>query len=456
VSGSPDVVCIVLDSARKDRVSTCGHDRETTPALDSVASAATVYENAFVPAPWTLPSHCSMFTGRFPSEHGITNGFTDRNLELSTEFQTITELLSDRGYATAGFSNNPWVGKLSGLNRGFDRFVEWDLEVSRTEESSDQRLRDELYSTLHSVIGRAAGQPHVLLKRRFFTSNLVERAERWLVETADRPSFTFMNLMEAHSPYYPPKRSFRELGFAPPGPIESRLLNVRLLAYVMGKIELSAADRERVMEYYDASLRYQDEKLEDLLSTLRSRELFDDAMIVICADHGKTLGEWDRDATPPHYVRDVNSNVPLLIKWPNQRQGERVNEPVELVNLFDAIRDVEDAPGLARRTGGALVEDFVPHTGRSATDVVRWRVLADESQKYVRSDDGQEFLFERELGGDERPVDTDPAELGRHRDRLRDRVEALEIASSPTSEEAADNELGGAVEGQLRDLGYLE
>lgn len=455
MSENHDVIFVVLDSARKDRLLTSGDGPETTPALDAIASEATVYENAFVPAPWTLPSHCSMFTGRFPSEHGITNGFTDRNLELSTEFRTITQLLSDRGYATAGFSNNPWVGKLSGLNRGFDRFVEWDLETSRTGKSEDRRIRDEVYSTLHSVIGRAAGQPHVLLKRRFFTSNLVEQAERWLIKTEDCLSFTFMNLMEAHSPYYPPKRSFRDLGFDPPGIIESRKLNARLLAYVMGKVNLSATDRERVMEYYDASLRYQDGQLDDLVSTLRSRNLFNDAMIVICADHGKTLGEYDRDATPPHYVRDINIHVPLLIKWPNQRRGERVAEPVELVDLFDAVRGVGDSPGLVRRDEGALVEDFVPHTGRSAADVVRWRVIADESHKYVRSEDGHEFLFERGPGTDETPLDTGPAELGPYRDRLRDRVEALDISSNPTSEEAAVDDLRGTVKEQLRDLGYL-
>lgn len=451
MSEKHDVIFVILDSVRKDRVSAYGHHRETTPAFDALAAEATIYGNAYTPAPWTLPSHCSMFTGRFPSEHGITNGFTDRNLELSSRFPTIAEVLTDEGYATAGFSNNPWVGKLSGLNRGFDRFVEWDLEISRSRPSTDHRLREAAYSRFHSLLGRAAGQPQAVLKRRFFTSNLIDRSKRWMLETENRSRFTFLNLMEAHSPYYPPGDAFGELGLDPPGSIESRTLNARLLAYIMGKSDLSPERRERVLEFYDASLRYQDGKLDELLALLRSRGMFDDAMIVVCADHGKTLGDFDRDGIPPHYVRDINVNVPLLIKWPNQRRGKRVDAPVELVDLFGAMSTPGDSRELPARDEGALVEDHVPHTARSTTDVVRWRVLADRSNKYVQSEQGDEFLFESRT--DETMVDVGPQGFDRFRDRLRDRVDRLESPSSTMGE--ADEGLHGGIEGQLRDLGYL-
>lgn len=445
-----DVLFVVLDSARKDRISAYDHDRETTPALDAIADGATTYENAYTPAPWTLPSHCSFFTGRFPSEHGITNGFTDRSLQLPEEFPTVTERLAEKGYRTAGFSNNPWVGKLSDLNRGFDRFVEWDLEISRSNGEDTHRSRDRLYSKLHTALGRAGGQPHALLKRRFFTSNLVERASRWLSEDDPRPTFTFMNLMEAHSPYYPPRSAFRELDLNPPGPIEPRVLNVRLLAYVLGKADLSPQRRQRVMEFYDASLRYQDRKLGELVERLRAEGRYDDTLLVICADHGKTLGDYDRDATPSHYLRDINVNVPLVVKWPGQREGERVETPVELADLFEVMAGAGDQR-LARHEEGALVEDHLPHTGRSATDVDQWRVLADSSGKYVRGEDGQEFLFDR--GDGEKLLVPDEADLEPYRERLDRRVDALD--SHSRDEEDAEDDLGGSVEKQLEDLGYL-
>lgn len=453
MTDAPDVFFVIIDSARTDRLSTYGHHRRTTPTLDELAGRATLYENAFTPAPWTLPSHCSMFTGRFPSEHGITNGFTDRNLELSSDYTTLAEGFSDRGYATAGFSNNPWVGQLTGLSRGFDRYVEWDLEISRADESADTRRRDALYSRLHRLLGRAAGQPHAILKRRFFTRNLVDRAEGWLTDSAPVPAFTFMNLMEAHSPYYPPKAAFRDLGLAPPGAIEARTLNTKLLAYVLGRTDLAADTRERVMEFYDASLRFQDGMLGSLLAHLRARNLFEDAMIVVCADHGKTLGDYDRHGTPPHYVRDVNVNVPLLIKWPRQREPARVDAPVELVDLYEAMLDPTSTGELPVHDDGALVEDHVPHTAREATDVVRWRVLADRTRKFVRSDDDEEFFFDRADG--EVAIEATAADRRSYRNRLQSRVETLASPGTQTSDAPGAGEVDGVVQDQLEDLGYL-
>lgn len=452
MSASHDVLFVVIDSARKDRMSAYGHDRSTTPAFEHLADGATLYTNAFTPAPWTLPSHCSLFTGQFPTEHGITNGFTDRNLELPADLDTLTETLRARGYATAGFSNNPWVGKLSDLNRGFDRFLEWDLERSRSD-VAPPRLRERLYSRFHSLLGRAAGQPHAILKRRFFTTQLIDGATRWLGETADRPSFTFLNLMEAHSPYYPPKSAFRALDLSPPNAIEARTVNARLLAYVLGKTDLDAAHRDRVLEFYDASLRYQDGKLAELLSTLRGKGLYDDTMIVICADHGKTLGKYDRDATPPHYLRDVNVNVPLLVKWPGQRTARTVHAPVELADLPDAMAAGDTGTALPTREGGALVEDSIPHTARGATDVVRWRALATDTRTYVRNEAGSEYLFDRTTG--DRIRQPAVAQLRPHRSQLDARVEALAEDAAVAEGTTAENTIENGVEGQLEDLGYL-
>ena len=443
-----DVLFVVLDSLRKDRVSLYGHERETTPMLDSLAQRATVYENAYTPAPWTLPSHASMFTGRFPSEHGVTNGFTDRSLELPEAVTTVTERLAETGFRTAGFSNNPWVGTLSGLNRGFEEYVEWNLAISERNGTGIHRRRDRVYSRASTVLGHASRQPLSVLKRPFFTSNLVERASNWLRET-DGGAFTFLNLMEAHNPYFPPKRAFAELGLDPPGPVEPRLLNTRLLAYTMGRRDLED-ERSRVLEYYDACVRYEDGLLGELVGTLRELGRFDDALLVVCADHGKTLGEYDRDAVPPHYVRDVNTNVPLVVKYPGQREGTRVEAPVELTSLFELfVGDHEER--LPEAPDGALTEDFVPHTGRTSTDVTRWRVLADTDVKYVRSDDGRAYLFERGERG-ERP---NRSERIRERmcETLDDRIEGL----APTAERADQpaRELGGDVESQLEDLGYL-
>jgi len=453
---SPDVLFVVLDSLRTDHVSTYGYDRATTPALDRFGETATVYENASVPAPWTLPSHCSMFTGRMPSEHGITNGFTDRDLTLSRDHTTVTERLSDRGYRTAGFSNNPWVGQLSGLDRGFDRFVEWDLEVSQGD--PPQRRADRLYDRFHAWLGRATQQPLVLLKRPFFTSNLVRRANEWLrADTA--PTFTFLNLMEAHSPYYPPRWAFRELGLSTPDPLSARSLNTKLLAYVMGKRSLTDDETRRTHEFLDASARYQDEQFDRLLTTLREEGRFEDTLIVVCADHGKTLGEFDRDAEPPHYLRSINTSVPLLVKWPGQTEGERVTAPVELADLYDLVSAPGQTPRATRPLvtgdGYALVEDYLPHTASVSQDISEWRALTDGKLTYLDGPGDSEYVL-RGSGRSESvvPLSNVPDEaLAALRDRLRARVSELDIDDATPAD--ATEEVDDRLESQLEDLGYL-
>jgi choline-sulfatase len=449
-----DVLFVVLDSVRRDRVSAYGHDRTTTPALDRLATEATLFENAYAPAPWTLPSHCSMFTGLFPSEHGVTNGFSDRSLRLPESIETLTERLSADGYRTAGFSNNPWVGALSGIDRGFDEYVEWDLEIGVDGDTDISTARDRLYSAAHGLLAQAARQPVFLLKRRVFTSNLVDRATRWLRATAgdEQPAFTFLNLMEAHSPYFPPKDAFEALDLSPPGPVEPRLLNTKLLAYVLGRSDLPPERRERVLEFYDASLRYQDRKLDQLLSTLKETGRYDDTLVVIASDHGKNLGDHDRDGTPPHSSLGVNTNVPLIVKRPGQEAPERVSDPASLTGIFDLATDPELSPTAALcGQEGALVEDYVPHTGRASEPTTRWRVLADGTHRYVRAEDGREFL----LGPDGRRLSGDQESLrNRFSEAMERRVETLSKRGDETQSDPED--LSRGIESQLEDLGYLE
>ncbi|WP_331233266.1 sulfatase [Natronorarus salvus] len=455
MSDQQDVLFVVLDSVRKDRVSLFGHDRETTPALDALARRATVFENAYAPAHWTLPSHASMFSGRYPSEHGATTGFADRTTRLPAGLETLAEGLSDVGYRTAGFSNNPWVGRLTGLDRGFDEFVEWDLEISSEAGAPIHTGDDRRRSRWHTWIGRAAKQPAFLLKRPFFTASLVERASRWVETTATdpAPTFTFLNLMEAHSPYFPPADAFRALDIPPPSSrLEPRLLNTRLLAYVLGRADLDPDRRERVLQYYDAALRYQDAKLHDLLETLAAVDTFEETLVIVCSDHGKTLGEFDRSADPVHYVRDVTTNVPLVVKHPGQREGSVIADPAELGRLPGMIRENAPARTLRSDDGYALIEEDVPHTGRTETPVTRWRVLTDGEEKYVRNERGEEFLL-RGTAADERVVAGADERLDRVRGRLDGRIDGLRTHSR---DDATDTtEIGRRIQSNLEDLGYL-
>jgi choline-sulfatase len=457
---SPNVLFLVLDSMRTDRISCYGHDRETTPNLDVFSTNSTRYTNAYAPAPWTLPTHTSLFTGLYPSEHGITNAFPDSSLRLSEEIPTLAEKLRADGYQTAGFSNNPWVGKTSGLDRGFDDYVEWNLEIREESTPAIHSRTDRFVSRFHSLVGHASRQPIYLLKRPFFTDSLTRRASSWMESASvdDQPWFCFMNLMEAHSPYFPRKWAFRELGLETPGPIEPRVLNTKLLAYVMGKTDLDEETRDRVMEFYDASLRYQDRKVSELLDSLRENGIFDDTLIIICSDHGKTLGGFDRTESPPHYLRDINTRVPLFVKSPGQANGEIVDSPVELASTHGYAVD-----GASRPLGEyqpdpdhALFEDYIPHTGRQTPEngIAYWRGVGTEDRKLVQSDTGESYVFEGQ-GFEERSIDAPDKDI---RDELSTALSARIQRLSEGVVTADGNQMGeleGDVQAQLEDLGYL-
>jgi len=114
-SGRPNVLFVVLDTTRKDRLTVYGHDRPTSPALERFAEEARVYEQAVAPAPWTLPVHASVFTGLYPSEHGATQ--ENPYLEGAT---TLAETLSRSNYATSCYSSNAWITPYTHLTRGFE------------------------------------------------------------------------------------------------------------------------------------------------------------------------------------------------------------------------------------------------------------------------------------------------------------------------------------------------
>ena len=102
----PNVLLIVLDTTRADRISSFGYERQTTPNLDGFAEEGILFENCTTPGPWTLPSHASLFTGLYARDHKTT---CEPPRRLAERMTTLAEVLSQNGYRTAGFSNNPWL-----------------------------------------------------------------------------------------------------------------------------------------------------------------------------------------------------------------------------------------------------------------------------------------------------------------------------------------------------------
>src|SRR5688572_22187442 len=170
----PNVVLIVLDTLRGDRLSCMGYGRPTTPRIDALAAQGALYTRAFATCFWTLPSHASLMTGLHPLQAGATS----ETLHFPDENVTLAEALGAAGYRTAGFVCNSWVSRERGFSQGFTEF----LEMWRSE---NQTSADSTITSMEMLT--------------------VDRMEAWIASAAkgDKPFFPFANLNGVHLPYRP-------------------------------------------------------------------------------------------------------------------------------------------------------------------------------------------------------------------------------------------------------------
>lgn len=297
----PNVLLIILDTVRAASLSLYGHARPTTPRLDELAGTSTVFDRAIAPAAWTLPSHGSMFTGRWP--HELEAGW---HTPLADRFPTIAEVLRTQGYATAGFvANHFYTTRQSGLERGFTHYE--DIAITPKE-----ILRSSLLGQVVTGIllnGHYKFQPERSTHRK--QANEIRTSFLDWIGKEQRPWFAFLNFFDAHKPYRVP----------------ATVLNTR-------------PDSQVPEAGYEASIRYLDTELGRLLDGLAQHGDLANTLVIITSDHGEQFGSHDLSGHGNSLYRDVVW-VPLLVHFPPRvPAGLRVSRPVSLRDLPRTILDV--------------------------------------------------------------------------------------------------------------------
>jgi len=352
---SPEnVLFVVMDTVRKDRLTPYGYDRPTTPTLADFALEATVFEQAVAPAPWTLPVHASLFTGLYPSQHGADQ--ENPYLEGAT---TLAETLSASGYDTACYSSNAWITPYTHLTDGFDdqdnffevmpgEFLSGPLARAWKTMNDNESLRaiaDKLVSLGNTAHEYFAGGEGADSK----TPAVIDRTMEF-IDDADR-SFAFINLMDAHLPYHPPEAFAAE--FAPG--VDSAKVCQNSKEYNSGARDIDDEEWADIRGLYDAEIAHIDDQLGRLFGWLKAEGRWDDTMVVVCADHGELHGEHDLYGHE-FCVYDPLVNVPLLIKHPDL-DADRRGDQVELIDLYHTVLDVLDVPADGPAADGAVPLD---------------------------------------------------------------------------------------------------
>lgn len=302
---APHIVFVVLDTVRADHV-TAGFEypRDTTPFLAEQGARGVVFREARSAAPWTLPAHASMFTGKRPSEHGCH--FEHRY--LVDEAVTIAEVLRDDRYQTAAFSSNVNVGRYFNLDQGFDHFYEvWEDPA-------------------------AAEKPRADL--------LLEAIDAWLGAPLAGPRFLFVNLMEAHLPYDPAPEYATYFG--PEGAALDRdLLDAPDLfeRAFAGDVPLDPEFLYALTVRYDNAIRSLDARLRQLHQRLHAHGMLEDTVFIVTSDHGENLG--DHGLLDHHgSLHDSLLRVPLVIYGKGVPQGVVCDDPIGTERLFGWIQSI--------------------------------------------------------------------------------------------------------------------
>jgi arylsulfatase A-like enzyme len=300
----PNVVLIVVDTLRADRLSQFGNPAPTSLALDALASRAHRFDHCFAPAPWTVPSVTSIFSGLLPARHRVDA----TGAVLGERFETLAESLKRRGWHTAGFSFNPHISKKAGFDQGFHHFRDFG--------------------------GTARDAPDL--------REMVDDALAWVRDEARTPFLLYLQPMNVHGPYRVPEdRADALLGRRPRPGFEFR---GRLMKEILGgrlevREEVTEEIRASLEEQYDTAVRYTSDELGRLIEGLEQAGVFDDSLVILTSDHGEEL--FDRGGFAHGYTlhREV-LHVPLLMKLPGQRTGAMIDADVSLVDLYPTVMDL--------------------------------------------------------------------------------------------------------------------
>jgi arylsulfatase A-like enzyme len=402
-----NVVLVVLDTTRVDRLGCYGQSRPTTPYLDRLARDGVMMREAWSTSSWTLPAVASLLTGQYPTSHGAhfdAQGTVEiawaarddvsrqkfRANPLDAAAVTLPAVLAKHGWATAGFAAGPWLARPFGLNAGFSHYDD---------------------DGIATINGRPAHQ-------------VTSRALAWLDGKGEKPFFVLLNYFEPHWPYRPSGRA--------------------LASVVVPGDDLADADGMTRLRYA-AEIRAMDNEVGRLVADLKRRGLYNNTWIVVVGDHGELLGEHGTWGHGEHLTEE-EVHVPLILKPPRGRRAPvRGDEPVQLVDIAPTLLTALGVPVPASMQGGALPRPGHPVYAElfevpGADSEGAWRLLVEGRWVYVWNSAGRSMLVERGRGA----VARDSEHARAMAARLDAFVGSLPVAEPPTDANA-----------ELRSLHYV-
>jgi arylsulfatase A-like enzyme len=352
----PNVLIWLVDTLRADRLHCYGAERETSPRCDELAAGGVLFEDCFAASNWTQPSVQTILSGTWPLPFSADlSGTVPSGLVLGAEW------LWQHGWDTAGITVTAAVARAFGFDQGCATYLELD-------EGLDLVARK-----------RREGE-------RFSGGRVVEAALAWLDEGRDpgRPFYLYLHTVEPHMPY----EGHEGADFCDPA------YAGRLDGSIDAQLAAQAAshspdedERRFLRDRYDGEVLESDRHLGALLDGLRERELLDDTLLVLVADHGDEHWEHGDFGHGHRNLHRELLHVPLVLSWPHGLPaGVRVPGPMRALDIMPTVVELCGLPPLPGAEGRSVAELLrrggpLPEQPRFAD-----RASAEEDLRAVRTD----------------------------------------------------------------------
>jgi len=300
----PNILLITVDTTRADHLPLYGYHSVRTPNLDSLAKHGILFQECATAAPLTLPSHCSIMTGLYPTYHGVRiNG----NTALSMEHLTMAEAFAAKGYETGAFVGAFVLDGRWGLNQGFKHY--------------DDQFDLKKFKKLDLGLVQRPG------------NQVVDAALGWLDTQKGKPFFAWIHLYDPHSPYAPPEPFKSEYG------------------------------ARGITGLYDGEIAFMDEQIGRCLSWLDQSNLRKHTIVAVMGDHGEGLGDHG-EMTHGYFIYDYAVHVPFILSVPEKSaEGIIIPSQVRTIDLYPTLLQAANI-SIPKQTQGSSLWPLIQKRGK--------------------------------------------------------------------------------------------
>ncbi|OGF62381.1 MAG: hypothetical protein A2Y62_17180 [Candidatus Fischerbacteria bacterium RBG_13_37_8] len=374
----PDILILSVDALRYDFVSAYGKMKGTTPHIDAIAQDGVLFEKAYSSSSWTLPALSSIMSAMYPSALGQLSA--RKNILPFLKLQVLPKVLSKNGYHTYFIVYPGMFGKKSNIESVFDHFIPVpDIPWYVKEFHELSIIRDWL--------------PSKTLYQSNYQAEYLNKAFMEHLETIGEPFFVWMHYLDTHTPFTLPE--IKDVAF-----LGKKLQYFSIIEARSGLTPISSAEKEMFRNYYRAEVEYADKMIGGIIEELKKRNKYENAMIIITADHGEEFWEHDNIAHG-HSFYDEVMHIPLIIKFPQQKyKNFRCKISASLIDIaptilsWNAIKQPYAYQGIDLMKALQFSEDFTKRAifAENTLYYKERKAVINGDYKLILSDDGN-LLF---------------------------------------------------------------